>query len=115
MEMPEDSYFAELIVKVDKEIQRLENLAKPDSKEVELLQKCDADPRNLDLQFDLVEHLLSKNKREEVIPVLLNIIAVDRNYGDRKAHKTLMDTFAQLGAANEKVKQGKKKLGSILL
>jgi thioredoxin-like negative regulator of GroEL len=49
-----------------------------------------------------------------VIPVLLNIIACDRNYGEKKAHKQLMDVFAKLGSTSEEVKKGRKKLASIM-
>lgn len=46
--------------------------------------------------------------------MLLNILAVDRNYMDKKAHKQLMDVFSKLGSTNEEVKKGRKKLASIM-
>lgn len=61
-----------------------------------------------------MQHLISKERLTEVIPVLLNIIACDRNYGDKKAHKQLMDVFAKLGSTSEEVKKGRKKLASIM-
>lgn len=45
---------------------------------------------------------------------MLNIIAVDRNFGGKKVHTQLMDVFAKLGSTNEAVKKGRKKLASIM-
>jgi thioredoxin-like negative regulator of GroEL len=65
--------------------------------------------------MDLVHHLVDKNRLEECISVLLNILACDRNFKERSANKKLMEIFKTLGATNEKVKEGKKNLAKILL
>jgi thioredoxin-like negative regulator of GroEL len=109
-----DEFWNDLLFKIDDEITRLESLAKPDQTEYTILKKIDADPRNLSLQMELVMHLESKNRLEDSIPVLLNIIAVDRNYDTKKAYQLLMDIFAKLGSANESVKSGRRKLASIM-
>ena len=83
--MPE-GYWGDLIYKVEEEIKRLEEMAKPDDTEKTLLQKIDSDPKNLDLQFELVGILIGKNRLEDSVPVLLNIITVERNYKDKKAY-----------------------------
>ena len=85
--MPEDSYWSELMFKVDEEIQRLEALAKPDDEEMELRQKIASSPKELDNYEDLAVLLIQKNRHEEAIPVLLEIITIDRNYckqGEKK-------------------------------
>jgi thioredoxin-like negative regulator of GroEL len=58
---------------------------------------------------------MKKGRLEDCIPVLLNILAVNRNYGEKKAHLHLMEVFAKLGSTNEAVKKGRKKLASIML
>ena len=58
--------------------------------------------------------MITKGRLEDSIPVMLNIIAVDRNFGGKKVHTQLMDVFAKLGSTNEAVKKGKKKLASIM-
>lgn len=94
-------------------------MAAPDEEEVELRAKMQADPKELSVYMDLVQHLLLKNRPEECIPVLLNILAIDRNFkipnSDVTAHTTLMGLFKALGVTNEEVKKGKKALGKILL
>lgn len=109
-----DEFWVDLLFKVDEEIQALDKIAAPDQTEFDLLKRVDADPKNLDIQFELVAHLFDKGRLEDSIPVLLNILAVDRNYGQKKAHTKLMDIFAKLGSANEAVKKGRKKLASIM-
>ena len=109
-----DEFWNDLLFKIDEEIQALETKAAPDENEYNLLKQIDSDPRNLDLQFELVGHLIGKGRLEDSIPVLLNILAVDRNYGQKKAHTQLMDVFAKLGSTSEAVKKGRKKLASIM-
>ncbi len=112
--MPEDSYYAALIYKVDEEIQRLEALAKPDEAEDAIRQKLAADPSDLSVYFELAELLIEKNRAEEAISPLLDILSIDRNWGEKKAHNTLMETFKKLGQTNEAVKQGRKRLANIM-
>ena len=59
--------------------------------------KLEGDPSNLDTYFELAELMIEKNRGEEAIPLLLDIIAIDRNWQDKKAHNTLIDLFKKLG------------------
>lgn len=95
--MPQDSYWASLIYKVDEEIQRLETLAKPDEQELGLRQRIAETPDNLDSYFELAELLVEKNRGEEAIPFLLDILSIDRNWQEKKAHNKLLDVFKKLG------------------
>ena len=113
-DMDENSYFGTLIFKVDEEIQRLEALAQPDDVEVDLRKKVQEDPENLDNYFALAELLIEKNRSEESIPLLLDIVAIERNWQDKKAYNKLMDVFAKLGSSNEAVKKGRSKLANIM-
>ena len=113
-DMDENSYFGTLIFKVDEEIQRLEALAQPDDVEADLRKKVQEDPENLDNYFALAELLIEKNRSEESIPLLLDIVAIERNWQDKKAYDKLMDVFAKLGSSNEAVKKGRSKLANIM-
>lgn len=113
-DMDENSYFGTLIFKVDEEIQRLEALAQPDDVEADLRKKVQEDPENLDNYFALAELLIEKNRSEESIPLLLDIVAIERNWQDKKAYNKLMDVFAKLGSSNEAVKKGRSKLANIM-
>lgn len=112
--MPQDTYWAHLIYKVDEEIQRLETLAKPDEKETALRSKLEAAPDNLDTYFELAELLIEKNRGEEAITLLLDIVAIDRNWQEKKANNLLMEVFKKLGQTNEAVKKGRKRLANIM-
>ena len=78
--MPQDSYWASLIYKVDEEIQRLEALALPDEAENSLRERITASPDDLPSYFELAELLVGKNRGEEAIPLLLDILSIDRNW-----------------------------------
>ncbi len=78
-------YWIDLIYKGDEEIQRLEALAKPDDAEVEILKKISEEPKNLDFQFELVGLLVNKNRLEECVPKLLDMIAADKKWKEKAA------------------------------
>ena len=46
--------------------------------------------------------------------MLLDIMSIDRNWQEKKAHNTLMEVFKKLGQTNEAVKKGRKKLANIM-
>ena len=79
-----------------------------------LRQKLEQAPDNLDTYFELAQLLVEKNRAEEAIPLLLDILAIDRNWQEKKAHNTLMEVFKKLGQTNEAVKKGRKKLANIM-
>ncbi len=45
---------------------------------------------------------------------MLQILAIDRNWSERKAYKLLMDIFGKVGSGNEVVIKARKKLSKIL-
>ena len=49
------------------------------------------------MYYELSELLIEKNRAEESIPLLLDILSIDRNWGEKKAHNKLMDVFKKLG------------------
>ena len=84
-DMGEDNYWYDLIYKVDEEIQRLDALAKPDQEEIDLWKRIEESPENLERRFELATLLFEKKRFEDSIPVLLDILAIDRNWKDKSA------------------------------
>ena len=103
-DMGEDNYWYDLIYKVDEEIQRLDALAKPDQEEIDLWKRIEESPENLERRFELATLLFEKKRFEDSIPVLLDILAIDRNWKDKSAQNKLMEVFTKLGPTNEAVK-----------
>jgi len=114
-----EEFYQDLAYKIDNELERLELIQLPDDREQELRQQIAANESNnqmpnLDDLFDLATHLHGKNRMEEAIELLLEIIAIDRNWNKRAAQTKLTDIFKQLGATTEIVKEGRKKLSKLL-
>lgn len=66
---------------------------------------------------DLANILIAKNRLEDAIPVLLDILTIERNWnkaGEKKPQERLIEVFAKLGQTNETVKKAKKRLAKIL-
>ena len=112
--MPEDSYWAELIYKLDEEIQRLEAVAAPDEAENSLRSSIEVNPENLPTYYELAELMVEKNRAEEAIPLLLDILSIDRNWEEKKANTKLIEVFKKLGQTNDAVKLGRKRLANIM-
>ena len=114
-----EEFYQEMAHQIDTELQRLELVQLPDEREHELRDRIEADEKanqmpNLQDLFDLALHLEAKNRMEEAIDLLLEIIAIDRNWNERAAQTKVTDIFKQLGATTEIVKQGRKKLSKLL-
>ena len=89
----------------------------PDDAELSAKAAIESDPKNLDNYNTLATILIEKNRHEEAIPVLLDILTINRNWkkeGDKKPQEKLIEAFAKLGQTNETVKLGKKRLAKIL-
>ena len=76
--------------------------------------RIESAPEQLSAYYELAELLADKNRAEEAIPLLLDIITIDRNWEDKKAHNRLMEIFKKLGQTNEAVKKGRKRLANIM-
>lgn len=73
-----DDYFAELLVKLDLEMQALQAQQAPDQEEFKLNQRVDADPDDLDALWELAEHLVNKGRLEDSVGLLLELISKDK-------------------------------------
>ena len=74
----------------------------------------DSHDGSIEKMYELAEHLIAKNRAEEAVDLLLDIVAIDRNWEERKAQKLVTDVFKKLGSANEVTVKGRKKLSKIL-
>jgi thioredoxin-like negative regulator of GroEL len=87
-------------------------VAQIDDVELALKQKCTGDPKNTDLKYELASYLIEKRRWEDAIDVLIDCIKLNKK--DKKAIDQIMEIFKKLGAANEAVKKGRKKVASLL-
>jgi len=107
-------------MKIDTELQRLELVSEPDSVELELRDKVQkfrdtpSEKPDLDVFYELASHCIDKNRPEESIDFLLEIIAIDRNWEQGKAHKLLTTLLKKLGSNNEVAKKARKTLSKLL-
>jgi putative thioredoxin len=80
----------------------------------ELEQKIAANPLDHQARFDLVVALNSKNRRQEAVDHLIEIVRRDRKWNDDGARKQLVQFFDAWGATDEATVNGRKRLSSIL-
>ena len=64
--------------------------------------------------LELAQHLIDKNRLEESTEILLDMVAIDRNWKERAAQKLLTDVFKKLGSSSDIAIQGRKKLSKLL-
>jgi putative thioredoxin len=80
----------------------------------DLEQKVAANPADHQARFDLALALNGKNRRQEAVDHLLEIVRRDRKWNDDGARKQLVQFFEAWGAADEATVAGRKRLSSIL-
>jgi putative thioredoxin len=80
----------------------------------ELQQRVAANPRDHQARFDLALALNARNKREEAVDQLVEIVRRDRNWNDDAARKQLVQFFEAWGPMDEMTVAGRRKLSSVL-
>jgi len=80
----------------------------------ELEQKVAASPLDHQARFDLAVALNSKNRRQEAVDQLIEIVRRDRKWNDDGARKQLLQFFEAWGPTDEATVAGRKRLSSIL-
>ena len=80
----------------------------------ELEQKVAANPLDHQARFDFAVALNSKNRRQEAVDHLIEIVRRDRKWNDDAARKQLVQFFEAWGPADEATIAGRKRLSSIL-
>uniref|UniRef100_A0A7S3FT30 Thioredoxin domain-containing protein n=1 Tax=Strombidium rassoulzadegani TaxID=1082188 RepID=A0A7S3FT30_9SPIT len=114
-------FYLNLASEVDAELLRLEHQQAPDEQEnllrTKLEESIEQDSKgkpDLTTMFELGEYLSNKNKFEEAIDLLLDIVAIERNWEERKAQTLLQTIFKKLGPQNDLTVKGRKKLSKLL-
>ena len=108
-------FYQNLALKIDAELNRLDMVELPDDLEQNLKQQMEeSNGANVEVMFELAKHLNGKNRHEEAIDLLLDVIAIDRNWNQRAAQKLINDIFKKLGAANELTIKKRKQLSKLL-
>ena len=80
----------------------------------ELEAKVQANPLDHQARFDLAVALNAKNKRNEAVDQLMEIVRRDRKWNDDGARKQLVQFFEAWGPTDEATVNGRKRLSSIL-
>jgi putative thioredoxin len=80
----------------------------------DLEQKVAANPADHQARFDLALALNGKNRRQEAVDHLLEIVRRDRKWTDDGARKQLVQFFEAWGPNDEATVNGRKRLSSIL-
>jgi putative thioredoxin len=80
----------------------------------ELEQKVKANPLDHQARFDLAVALNGKNRRQEAVDNLIEIVRRDRKWNDDGARKQLVQFFEAWGPTDEATVAGRKRLSSIL-
>ena len=80
----------------------------------ELERKIAANALDHQARFDLAVALNSKNRRQEAVDHLIEIVRRDRKWNDDGARKQLVQFFDAWGATDEATASGRKRLSSIL-
>jgi putative thioredoxin len=80
----------------------------------ELKNKSKADPKNLDIKFQLAEAFLSCNDSENGFAELLAIFKENAKWNDEAAKKKLLEYFDLLGPTDPNVISARRKLSSLM-
>jgi putative thioredoxin len=80
----------------------------------ELERKVAANPLDHQARFDLAVAMNSKNRRQEAVDHLLEIVRRDRKWNEDGARKQLVQFFEAWGPTDEATVGGRKRLSSIL-
>jgi putative thioredoxin len=80
----------------------------------ELKNKSKADPKNLDIKFQLAEAFLSCNDSENGFAELLGIFKENAKWNDEAAKKKLLEYFDLLGPTDPNVISARRKLSSLM-
>src|SRR5258705_7762006 len=83
-------------------------------KRAELQQKVAANALDHQARFDLAVALNNKNRRQEAVDHLIEIVRRDRKWNDDGARKQLVQFFDAWGPTDEATVAGRKRLSSIL-
>jgi putative thioredoxin len=79
-----------------------------------LKKKLEADPSDHQSRLDLAVALAARGQSEDAITELLESIRRDRAWNEGAARKQLITLFEALGAADPAVREGRRKLSSLL-
>jgi putative thioredoxin len=80
----------------------------------ELRRKVEADPGDHQSRFDLAIALNARNKREDAVDQLLQIVRRDRAWNEDGARKQLVQFFEAWGPTDPATVAGRKRLSSVL-
>lgn len=92
-----------------------EESAGTDSQDIEALQnKVDSQPKDMEARFALAKALFARDRAEDAIDNLLEIVRLDRDWNDQAGRKQLIKVFDTLGATDPITVEARKRLSAVL-
>jgi putative thioredoxin len=101
-------FYKSLLFKIENEIQRLNEEAKPNEEEIKLQDNINKNPSDLESRYNLAKIQWEKNKSQQAIDTCLEIVKIDRNWNNKAAYTLLIEIFNKLGSSNEIVMKARK-------
>ncbi len=80
----------------------------------ELVTRLDADPHDHQARFDLAVGLAARDRKEDALEQLLELIRRDRKWNEEAARKQLLQLFDAWGPKEPLVAEGRRRLSAIL-
>lgn len=80
----------------------------------ELLKAVQANPKDSAARYELAAHLVIRRQYPEALEQLLELVRIDRKYGDDAARKAMVSVFNLLGGSGNLVTEYRRKLSMAL-
>jgi len=93
---------------------RLEFAGEASEDPVQLEARIAANPKDLDARLELARHYVQKQAYDPALAQLLEIVRIDRKFGDDVGRKTMIEVFNLLGGQGEVVSTYRRLLSSAL-
>ena len=93
---------------------RLEFAGQATEDAAQLETRIAADPKDLDARLELARHYVQTQAYESALEQLLEIVRIDRKFGDDAGRKTMIEVFNLLGGQREVVDKYRRLLASAL-
>ena len=101
------------IVAAAKSVAFADNASEAISQLAPLQQAVQDNPDDLQAQFDLAVAQMSAGHEQDAVDGMLNIIAMNRDWGDGKAREQLLEFFDVIGNSNPITLKGRRRLSSM--
>lgn len=113
-DLTKDSLAAKKSASLDIQIEIISNKQTSNTDLQTLVDAVKSNPKDLESRFLLSGKFFLLGSYEASIEELLQILKIDKNYGEKKAYNQLLKVFSALGGDNKLVVEGRKKLAKLI-